>query len=654
MLSAHRRGYGTPATGHDRKALDMEPDNATAHINLGNVLRSGGNLDEAMAHYVKALEIEPDNAGAHLNLGGVFTIGGEFDEAIAHYGKALEIEPDNAGAHLNLGNVLQACGKLDDAAAHYAKALDIQPGHAGAHINLGNILQACGKFDEAIAHYGKALQVDPGNAALYNNLGGAILGARRDLKQAGACFERAIAIHPQYAEAHHNLGNVFSALSRLDEAVTCYQRALSLMPDRPDFLNALGNALRDQGKLEPARECCERALAMAPDYAEAHYNLGNVFGDQGKLDDALACYERALALRPDYADAHTNLIITLRDQGRVNDALACCKRALAFHPDSADTQFCDAYLRLLSGDFAEGWRKYEWRWLTKEVKPHGLTLPLWDGKHLRGRTILLHSEQGLGDNIQCVRFARLVKEKDGTVLLSCPSSLARLFQDVAGIDAIFPDGRDLPRYDVHAPMMSLPGLLQTTVDTIPADVPYLQSDPAGVAVWRDRLASYQGFRVGVVWRSGPSHEGYLKRSVTAAHFTEFLKTPGLTVVSLQKDGTAGEIETLGAVTDSFFDAGPFLEDLSDTASAIANLDLVITVDTAACHLAGALAVPVWTLIPFAHDWRWLLHREDSPWYPTMRLFAQPKIADWQSVLERVRDELALLTERDGHLRVANA
>jgi hypothetical protein len=244
-------------------------------------------------------------------------------------------------------------------------------------------------------------------------------------------------------------------------------------------------------------------------------------------------------------------------------------------------------------------------------------------------------------------------------LLSCPNSLARLFKDVAGIDGIFPDGRHLPGYDVHAPMMSLPGIFQTTVDAIPADVPYLPSDPAQVAVWRGRLAGYRGFRVGIVWRSGPAHEGYRKRSVTAAQFAEFLKIPGLAVISLQKDGAAGEIEMLGNVmgsstTGSFFDASPFLEDFSDTASAIANLDLVITVDTAVCHLAGALAAPVWTLIPFAHDWRWLLQREDSPWYPTMRLFAQPKIGDWQSVIERVRDELALLAGRDRDLQVASA
>jgi tetratricopeptide (TPR) repeat protein len=630
------------AAAHYLKALDLQPDNTGAHINLGNILLLGGRLDEAVAHYLKALDLEPDNAGAHINLGSVLAAAGMLDEAAAHYVKALDIEPHNAGAHSNLGNVLQARGQLDDAAAHYRKALGIKPDDAGAHINLGNILQACGRFDDAIAHYRKALPLDAGNAALYNNLGGAILGAHRDLNDAAACFEQALCLEPGYAEAYCNLGNVFSAQGKLDDAVACYQRALTLIPDRPDFHNRLGSALRDQGRLAPAMECCERALTLNPNYAEAHYNLGNVFGDQGKLDDAQRCYERALALRPDYADAHTNLILTFRDQGRIDHAIASCQRALDFHPDSADMHFCDAYLRLLTGDFIEGWRKYEWRWLTHEVKPHGLTLPLWDGKDLRGRTILLHCEQGLGDNIQCVRFARSVKEKDGTVLLSCPPSLACLFKNVAGIDGVFPYGRDLPSYDVHAPLMSLPGLFQTTLDTIPADVPYLHSDPTRAAVWRDRLASYRGFRVGIAWRGGPTHEGNRTRSITAAQFAEFLNIPGLAVVSLQKDGTAGEMETLGNIPGSLFDGGPFLEDFSDTASAMANLDLVISVDTSVCHLAGALAVPVWTLIPFAPDWRWLLQREDSPWYPAMRLFRQPSIGDWQSVLERVRHELALL------------
>jgi tetratricopeptide (TPR) repeat protein len=474
---------------------------------------------------------------------------------------------------------------------------------AEAHIRQAAILQARGQFHDAIERYRRALDIDRTNAVIYNNLGVAILGAQGTPGDAAACFEQALALKPDYAEAHHNLAHIFRAQGRLDDAA-------------------------DHG---------QRALALKPDYAEAHYNLGNVFGDQGKLDDAVGCYERALALKPDYADAHTNLTITLRDQGRLEDAMSCCQRALALYPDSAVVNFSDAYFRLLTGDFVNGWPKYEWRWRTKEVKPHGLAAPMWDGKDLGGRTILLHCEQGLGDSIQSIRFARFVKDKGATVLLSCPASLARLFRSAAGVDGIFPDGHGLPGYHVHAPLMSVPGLFHTALDTIPADVPYLQADPAQVDVWRDRLAGYPGFRVGISWRGSPTHD--CQRLMTSAQFAEFLNVPEISVISLQKDGTPEEMETLSHIPGPFLNSGPLQEDFSDAAALIANLDLVISVDTSVCHLAGALAASVWTLIPFAPDWRWLLRREDSPWYPTMRLFRQPKIGDWQSVVERVRTAL---------------
>jgi tetratricopeptide (TPR) repeat protein len=563
------------------------------------------------------------------------------------------IDPDAAATHIKLGNALRARGQFDEAIAHYQKAVDLKPDHAGVHANLGNAFQACGKFDLAIAQYKRALEIDPGQAVVYNNLGGAILGAQGEFEDAAACFEQAITLKPDYFDAHNNLAYIYRAQGKLDATAACYERAITLRPDRADLHHELGCAFRDLGKLDAAVECYQRTLALNSNFAEAHYNLGNVFGDQGRLDDAIKCYERALTLRADYADAHTNLTITLRDQGRVEDAMACCQRALAVDPDSAVANFCDGFLRLLTGDFVEGWPKYEWRWLTKEVKPHGLTAPLWDGQDLRGRSILLHCEQGLGDSIQAIRFARLVKEKHGAVLLSCPPSLTRLFQDVAGIDGIFPDGLGLPAYEVQAPLMSLPGLFQTDLATIPNDVPYLQSDPARVEAWNRRLADSglahtrltdtHGFRVGIVWRGSPTHDCH--RLMTGAQFAEFLDIPGLAVISLQKDATADEIATLEHLPGPCFDAGPFLDDFSDTAALIANLDLVISVCTSVCHLAGALAAPVWTLLPFAADWRWLLHREDSPWYPTMRLFRQPKIGDWQSVIERVRAHLTPMAQR---------
>ena len=319
-------------------------------------------------------------------------------------------------------------------------------------------------------------------------------------------------------------------------------------------------------------------------------------------------------------------------------------RALAINPDYAEAHHYKAYLQLLTGDFDKGWREHEWRWLTGDMKPHGFKGPLWDGKNLAGRTILLHCEQGLGDSIQFIRYARMVKEKGGRVLLSCPSALARLFTGMEGVDEIFPDVRTLPGYDCHAPLLSLPLHFATTPDTIPAAVPYLRAEAAQVHVWRDRLAPLPGLRVGVAWRGNPIHKNDRNRSMAPALFSGFLDLDSIAVVSLQKDGNADEIAALGA-RGPFLDAGPMLDDLADTAALMTNLDLVVTVDTSVCHLAGALGVPVWTLLPFAPDWRWLLAREhDSPWYPTMRLFRQPAPDDWQSVTARVRAALGDLIE----------
>ncbi len=532
---------------------------------------------------------------------------------------------------------------LNDALAHYRKAVELEPDNAAARASLANALRSGGEFHEAITHYRKALAIDGTNAAIHNNLGGAILCAQGSLDDAIACFEQALAIKPDYAEAHYNLGNVFRIQGQLDQAIAHYEQALAFQPGSADIHNTLAHALRDQGRLDNAIACFQRALALRPDGSDIHYHLGNVFSDQGKLTEALACYERALALRPDYADAHTNLIVTLMEQGRLDDALACCERALAFNPDSADAHLCEAHIRLLTGDFANGWREYEWRWGVKEAKPHALASPMWAGQPVPGKTILLHCEQGLGDSIQFVRYARFVRENCGRVMLSCPASLAPLFQGVQGIDEILHDGLNPPDYEFHSPLLSLPGLFRTTLDTIPDCVPYLQPDPARAKVWRERPGGHPGFKVGVAWRGSATNQNDRNRSLTAARFAEFLDIPGLLVVSLQKDGTAAEVKTLGEVRASFLNAAPLEEGLADAAALMTTLDLVISVDTSLCHLAGALGVPVWTLIPFTPDWRWLLEREDSPWYPTMRLFRQPKFGDWPSVLERLRTELIRLT-----------
>lgn len=583
-------------------AIARRSDIPFYHSNLGNVWKALGRLAEAEACYRKALDLKPDYADAHNNLGTVRHAQGRLDEAAKHYRQALRVAPDNAEAHDNLGTTLRKRGDLPAAAEHGRRAIAIRPGNAEAHVNLGTTLFKLGDLDAAAAHYRQAL-----------------------------------ALNPNSATAHAAMANLVGTCGDFITAEAHYRMALAIAPDNGDIHNNLGATLESQGRFDEAIAHLERALVLQPQDALAHYNLGNAHQDQGDLAAATACYERALAIDPDYPDAHVNLGNALRDLGRNGEALEHYRRAIAARPDHADAHWNEALVLLLMGDFAAGWPKYEYRWLARGTVPHGMTAPAWDGGDLHGRTLLVHCEQGFGDSLQFVRHVPLLRERGGQVALACPKGLARLFAEVEGVERLVTAGDDIPPHDCHVPLASLPGLFGTTVDTIPAAVPYLRPPRAEVDAWAERLAAHGGFRVGVVWRGRVTSRQQRERALGTALLGRCLTD--VTVVGLLPDAAADELaEFPGAVVD----AGKDLADFASTAAVMANLDLVVSVDTAAAHLAGAVGVPVWTLLPFAADWRWLLERDDSPWYPTMRLFRQPSPGDWESVVERVRAELETL------------
>ena len=383
-----------------------------------------------------------------------------------------------------------------------------------------------------------------------------------------------------------------------------------------------------------------RALALKPDYAEAHNNLGGALSAQGNLDEAVACYRRALALKPDYAEAHNNLGGALSDLAKFDEALACYRRALRLKPDYAEAHWNQALLTLLTGDFERGWAEYEWRWKTKQLHFERRTFsqPRWDGQPLAGRTILLHAEQGLGDTIQFVRYVSLVKVRGGRVVVECQPPLLPLLADCPGIDQVVARGNPLPAFDVQAPLLSLPGILGTTLDSIPDRVPYLRADPELAQAWRKRLEALDGFKVGIVWQGNPPFKGDRQRSIPLRQYEALARVEGVQLVSLQKGAGADQ---LGKLAASFpvLDLGEQLETFSDTAAVLKNLDLLISSCTSVPHLAGALGVPVWLALPFVPDWRWLLEREDSPWYPHHRLFRQSRPGDWSEVFERIAGAL---------------
>ena len=634
-IALERQGRPDEAVTCYQQALRLKPDDAEAQNNLGIVLARQGRLDEAAARFQQALRLKPDYPDAHNNLGIVLEKQDKLDEAVACYQQALRLKPNYPEAHYNLGIVLAKQDKLDEAVASYQQALRLKPNYPEAHNNLGTVLARQGKLDEAMASYQQALRLKPDDPEAHNNLGLAL--AKQDkLDEAVASYQQALRLKPNYPEAHSNLGNALQEQGRLDEAVASCQQALRLKPDYAEAHHNLGIVLAKQDKLDEAVASFQQTLRLKPDYPDAHYNLGIVLEKQDKLDEAMASYQQALRLKPDYPEAHNNLGIVLGKQGRLDEAVACYQQAVRLKPDYPEAHWNRSLAWLLMGRFEQGWPGYEWRWKCKEfgsLPP--FQPPLWDGSSLDGRTILVHAEQGLGDTLQFIRYVPSLHQRGGRVILMCQPPLVRLLTRSPGIERLLAHGDPVPEFDVHTPLLSLPRLLGTTLESVPADVPYLEAEPQLVEAWRHRLGSYPGFKVGIVWQGNPKFRLDRLRSIPLAQFAPLARVPGVHLFSLQKGPGA---EQLAAVTDRFpvTDLGSGLDDFVDTAAVLKNLDLVISVDTAIAHLAGALGIPVWVALPFAPDWRWLMGREDSPWYPTMRLFRQDKAGDWASVFAEIR------------------
>jgi len=460
----------------------------------------------------------------------------------------------------------------------------------------------------------------------------------------------ALPLNPDFAPAWNNLGLALAACGRLQDAVLAWDRAVALAPGFADAHNNRGNALRDLGRPDDALASCDAAIALRPDLAEAHNNRGNALFDLDRLDEAIAAFEAAIALRPDYVNAHGNRGGALYGQRRWNEAIAGFDAALAIDPTFADARFHKSFALLGLGRLEEGWREYEWRWRTREMAAdlRGGSAPAWRGEPLRGRILYLHAEQGLGDTLQFCRYAPLIGE-GGRLVFEAPPSLKRLLTSLPLPDGarVIARGDPIPPFDLHCALLSLPSILGTTLATIPADIPYLAADAAGVSRWRERLAPLAGLKVGLVWSGGqrPDQPGAAaidrRRSVSLAAMAPLAQVPGVSFVSLQKGAPAAQAAAPPSGM-TILDPSGELDDFADTAALVEALDLVISVDTAVAHLAGALGRPVWLLNRYDTCWRWLLDRDDSPWYPSLRQFRQPAPGQWRPVMEAVQGALRAL------------
>jgi tetratricopeptide (TPR) repeat protein len=532
----------------------------------------------------------------------------------------------------------QQAGDRRRAEESYRQALRLDPSDGRTWFVLAKLCEAERRPDEAVACFRQAITCCPrdpeGPFAL-----GSLLLHQANYPDAADAFRHCLQLRPDHVEALVNLGFVLGEQEKWDEARASYERALAVRPGLPEALHNLANVHREMGRLDEALACYDQALRRRPGYAKAHVNRGVALVKQGKVDEAVASIRRGLELDPDFAEAHSSLGAALSLQEKLDESVAAYRRALSLNPDMAEAHWNLGLALLLQGNFAEGWPEFEWLWRCKKgggVPAHDR--PLWDGSPLDGKTILLYASQGLGDTIHFVRYCRLVRQRGGRTLVQVQRPLLRLLASCPGIDQLVPQRAELPPFDVHAALQSLPGIFGTDLATIPADVPYLFADPDLVLHWRRQLAPVRGFRVGIVWQGNPEHPWDRHRSVPLAAFEPLARVEGVRLISLQKGPGSEQLAALGG-RFPVLSLGPLVDETSgpflDSAAILANLDLLVTSDTSSAHLAGALGVPVWVALSFSPDWRWLLGRPDSPWYPTMRLVRQTALGDWAGVFDRI-------------------
>ncbi len=525
------------------------------------------------------------------------------DQAEALCNIILSDNPNHFGALHCLGIAHFHRAKFDQAVIAFTHALEICP-VSDIYSNLGLALAKLNLHKEAIACYNAAIALDPGNAIAFYNCGNSWLHLEQHA-EALKNYDQAISINPSYAEALSNRASVFRAMKLLPEAIANYNRAVALAPKNARVLNNRGVVWMELNRPEDALNDYNFALSYAPDYTEALYNKGNALLALGRHESALECFDKSVTSDPTNADAHLN-------------------RALCL---------------LFTGDFERGWPEYEWRWKQSSYVPlHDFPQPLWTGKeNLAGKTILLYAEQGLGDTIQFVRYVSMVKAQGARVILEVQAPLKTLMASIEAVDVLIAQGEKIPAFDYHCMLMSLPFAFNSNLHNIPAPTSYLTASRDKIADWADKLREFPAPRIGISWSGNPDHKNDHNRSIPLQWLADRL-LPEFTYISLQKElreSDSARLESDSKIL-SFSDQ---LEDFSDVGGLIANLDMVISVDTSIAHLAGALGKPVCILLPYAPDWRWMQSGDSSPWYPTARLFRQSALSDWASAIEQLNQYL---------------
>jgi tetratricopeptide (TPR) repeat protein len=610
----------------------MTPPAPTPDLAEASALYQAGRLGEASRVYQRILAHAPQTVEALHGLGLITMDLGQTDRALPLLGQCAMAAPGNGLYRMSFGLALLRHGRPEQAATEFLAAAKSAPQSAEPRLFLARALGALTRWAQAHDVLIGLSQAFPDRADVWSAKGNA---ERVLLKPADAekSLRRALMLAPGDPDTLNNLGVVVRSLGRTEEAIGYYREALVRAPDRALVHANLGNALTELGHTAMAEHHLRRAVALDPASYQGHYNLAAYLTREERPDDAIPHYRTAAQLAPQDASIWTNLGVALLDSGDPRGAEEAYRRAIALQPDNSEAHYNLAWVLLLTGQWPEGWREYEWRWKLDNFssRRRRFTQPLWDGKPLAG-TLLLHAEQGLGDAIQFVRFAMQAQPLCTRVVVECPRVLKRLFADFLGPDDVIATGESLPAFAAHAPFMSLPHIFGLTLEKLSPGRPYLKAPPVMPDL---ELPQHTGRKkIGVVWAGSPDNKIDRRRTIPARLFHDLVSTTDADFVSLQVGPRAGEISDLPAEKIVFTCDGR-VRDFSETAVIVSQLDLVVGVDTAVMHLAAAMGKPTWMLVPFMPDYRWLLHRPDTQWYPSIQLFRQEKMENWDNVIGRM-------------------
>jgi len=632
-----------------RTVLTVDKQNLRALYLYGTLQLQDRKIDEAIELFDRAVHIAPGFAGTRINLGVALRASGRLEEAAASYAAAIDIDPSNADVHMNLGNCLENLGRYSEAEAAYHRCLAIRPDYALAFDNLGIALREQNRHDEAVDAFRRAVAIAPNLASAHNNLGGALLNLDR-IDEARDVLVRAINLDRTDWRAWNNLADTERRAERFEDGARLADEAARINPGFAEAYFTAGLCYNELGESAVAIDRYRTALSLRSEYAEAHYNLARCLRHVQKYDEAIAEFERALQIKPDLVEAHNALGALYQEIVEVDKAIQCYNRAIELCPTHVSAHWNRALTRLTIGDYDLGFTDFEWRYQLAHAPVEYPGIACWDGEDLSDTRLFVRSEQGFGDTLQCARFLPALKAAGAHVTLECQPGIGELLRGSALCDVVREANADIPadptEFDKQVWLMSLPGILGVGFESIPVSSQYLKVPDADYESWRTildavRRRSQSRVLAGIVWAGSRKNANDHLRSMLLADMQPLADVDGVTLVSLQQGPPVLQLPNWKG-SKPLSVPSPAVRTFVDTAAMIMSLDVVITVDTVVAHIAGALGRPVWTLIPYGPDWRWSINRDDTPWYPSMRLFRQPKPGDWGTVIASVQAALSEL------------